>query len=84
MENKELTINFGEQPVGTAIKGPNARIVMVQPSAKMPDGSVRDLQPYELKVTVDPLTAIILGSSLVLSALILGVLNMCASSRSAS
>lgn len=30
---------------------PNARFVLSQPSARMPDGSVRELQPYEVVVT---------------------------------
>lgn len=47
---KDVQVTLGVQNVQGPV-APNARFVMVQPSAKMPDGSVRELQPYEVVVT---------------------------------
>ncbi len=71
---QEVKVTLGEQlPVGQAAVQPNARLVMVQPSAKMPDGSIRALQPYEVVVThrvapVDLLGAVLAGVALLVAA----------------
>lgn len=79
MENKETTVTLGLQNMpGQGPIAPNARIVMVQPSATMPDGSVRELQPYEVTVVhrIHPVDGVAVFAALLLIALVHGLLRM--------
>lgn len=68
--SKQIEVKFVADAPGQAT-APSARFVLLQPNARKPDGSIRHVAPFEVVVSSDPLTLVVLACAIVAHGLVM-------------